>query len=137
MHPGPAPWTVEVSESRAEQSKENTEKVTNKCTEICGDASKPRSCSKIVKVYPSNQCEKAKRIYAVLDEQSNRPLAKSQFFDLFNNVSGSSPYTLKTCSGVVSTMGRKVSGFSVESLDGITVVALPPLIECNTIDPKF
>lgn len=28
---------------------------------------------------------------------------------------------------------RKVNGFSVESLDGKTVVALPPLIECNTL----
>ncbi len=33
----------------------------------------------------------------------------------------------------MSTAGRKVSGFSVESLDGKTVVALPPLLECNTL----
>ncbi|XP_073810196.1 uncharacterized protein [Danio rerio] len=103
--------------------------------EICGDVDKPKSCSKIclVKVYPSNQCEKAKRIYAVLDEQSNRSLVKSQFFDLFNIDSSSSPYTLKTCSGIVSTAGRKITGFSVESLDGKTVVALPPLIECDSL----
>ncbi len=37
-----------------------------------------------MKVYPSNQCEKAKRIYAVLAEQSNRSLVKSESFDLFN-----------------------------------------------------
>lgn len=86
-----------------------------------------------MKVYPSNQCQKAKRIYAVLDEQSIRSLVKSQFFDLFNIDSSSSPYTVKTCSGIVSTAGRKVSGFSIESLDGKTVVALPPLIECNSL----
>ncbi len=33
----------------------------------------------------------------------------------------------------MSTAGRKVSGFSVESLDGKTVVALPRLLECNTL----
>ncbi len=33
----------------------------------------------------------------------------------------------------MSTAGRKLSGFSVESLDGKTVVALPPLLECNTL----
>ncbi|XP_067275269.1 uncharacterized protein [Pseudorasbora parva] len=139
MHPGPAPWSIEASVSTADQIKEKTEEdtaeVNNKCTGICGEANKPKSCSKIclVKVYPSNQREKAKCIYAVLDEQSNRSLAKSQFFDLFNIVSRSSPYTLKTCSGIVSTAGRKVSGFSIESLDGKTVVALPPLLECNTL----
>ncbi len=90
MHPGPAPWSVEVPESKREQMMENTgedtAEVTNKCIEICRDSSKPKSCSKIclVKVYPFNQCEKAKRIYAVLAEQSNRSLVKSEFFDLFN-----------------------------------------------------
>ncbi|KAG1924823.1 hypothetical protein F2P79_025910, partial [Pimephales promelas] len=116
------------------QTDKHIAEINNKCSEICGDARKPKSCSKIclVNVYPSNQRKKARRIYAVLDEQSNRSLAKSQFFDLFNIVSGSSPYTLKTCSGIVSTAGRKISGFSIESLDGETVVDLPPLIECNT-----
>ncbi len=58
---------------------------------------------------------------------------KSEFFNLFNVVSTSSPYTLKTCSNVVSTAGSKVRGFSVELLDGKTVVALPPLLEFNTL----
>ncbi len=107
MHPGPAPLSVEVPESKREQTIENTDEdtaeVTNKCTEIGRDSSKPKSCSKIclVKMYPSNQCEKSKRIYAVLDEQSNRSVVKSEFFDLFNVVSSSSPYTLKTCSSSV------------------------------------
>ncbi len=38
MHPGPAPWSVEVPESKREQTMENTgedtAEVTNKCTEI-------------------------------------------------------------------------------------------------------
>lgn len=139
MHPGPAPWSIEVSVSTEDQimkkTDEDTAEVNNKCTDICRDASKPKSCSKIclVNVYPSNQHERAKCIYAVLDEQSNRSLVKSQFFELFNIVSSSSPYTMKMCSGVVTTAGRKVNGFSVKSLDGKTVVALPPLIECNTL----
>ncbi len=72
MHPGPAPWSVEVPESKREQMMEKTAKdtaeVTNKCMKICRDSSKPKLSSKIclLKVYPFNQCEKAKRIYGFM-----------------------------------------------------------------------
>ncbi len=45
-------------------------------------------------------------MYAVLDEQSNCSLAKTDFFDLFNIDGHSEPNTLKTCSGVMEVIGR-------------------------------
>ena len=43
------------------------------------------SCSKIclVKAYPAGQKEKDIKMYAVLDEQSNKSLTKTEFFNLF------------------------------------------------------
>ena len=139
LHPGPAPWSAEETKCEPEQNREERNdvpfNVTSKCTEVCSNSHQPRSCSKIclVKVYPSNQREKTRHVYAVLDEQSNRSLAKSQFFDLFGIESNSSPYTLRTCSGTVETAGRKASNFTVESLNGETIVMLPTLIECNSM----
>ncbi|XP_056290659.1 uncharacterized protein LOC130206630 [Pseudoliparis swirei] len=134
LHPGPAPWSSEETKSEPEQSEQQLD-VTTKCTKICVASSQPRSCSKVclVKVYPSKHRERAQHVYAILDEQSNRSLAKTQFFDLFRIGGDSSPYTLRTCSGTVETAGRKACSFTVESLDGKSTVALPPLIECNTI----
>lgn len=135
LHPGPAPWSCEKAKCEPEQQKDDLPNVISKCTEICSSSPQPRSCSKIclVKAYPSNQRNKMQHVYAVLDDQSNRSLAKSQFFDLFGIETNLSPYTLKTCSGTVEMAGRKANGFTVESLDGKSIVTLPILIECNTI----
>ena len=70
-------------------------------------------------------------MYAVLDEQSNRSLAKSVFFDVFNIEGTNTPYTLRTCAGISETSGRTAVGFQIESLDGIVSVPLPTLIECD------
>lgn len=104
------------------------------CTEICGGAPKPRSCSKIclVKVSHTDHPSKSHRVYAVLDDQSNRSLVKSGFFNLLDINSSASPYTLKTCSGTVETAGRKASNIIVESLDGRTKVTLPPCWSVTT-----
>lgn len=140
MHPGPAPWSLgDLAEQMPEgmQSRESEDLtppiVTSKCTEICGGAPKPRYCSKIclVNVYPADHPSNSHRVYAVLDDQSNCSLVKSQFFNLLDINSSASPYTLKTCSSTVETAGRKVSSIIVESLDGKTKVKLPTLLECN------
>ena len=73
------------------------------------------------------------KLYAIMDEQSNRSLVRSQFFDMFNDQSPSAPYTLRTCAGVKQSAGRRASGYEVESLDGTVCVPLPSLIECNDI----
>lgn len=109
--------------------------MTSKCTEIFGHSTTSRSCSKIclVRVYPAGQTEKALKMYAVLDEQSNRSLAKTAFFDHFNINGPLEPYTLKTGSGVMEATGRHASNFVVESLDVKRTLSLPTLIECDMI----
>ncbi len=49
-------------------------------------------------------------------------------------ISGSSySYTLKTCSGCSETAGRRVSSYTVESVDKKISIHLPTLLECNQI----
>lgn len=79
------------------------------------------------------QRERAVKVYAVLDEQSNKSLAKSEFFELFGLEGGTAPYTLKTCSGVIETVGWQANSFIIESLDGKTLIPLPTLIECDML----
>lgn len=77
-------------------------------------------------------------MYAVLDEQSNKSLATSEFFHLFNVTTSSDPFTLKTCSEVIKTEGRRATNFMIESMDGKIQLPLPNLIECDIIpdDPR-
>ncbi len=82
-------------------------------------------------VYPCGKPQSAVRMYAVLDDQSNRSLAKSKFFNAFGITGESFSYTLKTCSGTMEKTGRRASGFIVQSIDGKTQVELPTLIECD------
>ncbi|KAK7925507.1 hypothetical protein WMY93_007817 [Mugilogobius chulae] len=72
-------------------------------------------------------------MYAVIDEQSNRSLAKTEFFNLFEIKTTPAPYTLKTCSGKAETTGRRAVDFIIESMDGKTNIKLPPLIECDSV----
>ncbi|XP_076862530.1 uncharacterized protein LOC143514793 [Brachyhypopomus gauderio] len=138
LHPGPAPWAAEVDpplEHGGESELSLQSQVNTQCTQVCGGDLSNRSCSKIslVKVYPSGLRNKAKRVYAILDDQSNRSLVTSHFFDVFSDSSLSSPYTLRTCSGVKQVSGRRATGYEVESLDGTVRLSLPSLIECNDI----
>ncbi|KAI3358292.1 hypothetical protein L3Q82_014670, partial [Scortum barcoo] len=138
LHPGPPPWGTEKKDPPSQYGGESEEKVpepavTSKCTEVCGRGQSLWSCSKIclVKVYPKTLPDKATNVYILLDDQSNRSLARSEFFDLFQIKGTDSPYTLRTCAGVTETSGRRATGFVAESLDGKTSVMLPTLIECN------
>ncbi|XP_067279206.1 uncharacterized protein [Pseudorasbora parva] len=141
MHPGPPPST-ETAAAAEERDGEKTNEdaslsVTSKCTEICGkaDPHSPCSCSKIclVRVYPAGKKEEAVTMYAVLDEQSNRSLAKTEFYDIFGIKSNSSPYKLKTCSGLTETSGRRATNFIIEPKNGKLQLQLPTLIECDLI----
>lgn len=141
MHPGPALKTFRASSASAEIGGEGEEDhaskniISSSCTEVCGLGQVGRSCSKIclAKLYPKGSPEKAVNAYVILDDQSNRSLARSDFFELFNIKAEPSSYYLKTCSGMVETSGRKANGFQIESLDGKLSISLPPLIECNEI----
>ncbi|KAM9302159.1 protein-glucosylgalactosylhydroxylysine glucosidase [Gastrophryne carolinensis] len=139
LHPNTLHQPLEVAETLKdegrEQKDESASPVMSNCTEICGDSTNPRSCSKIclATVYPTGNKEKAVKMYVVLDEQSNRSLARSDFVDAFNITSSAVPYTLKTCAGVIITAGRRATDFIIESLDKRVYLSLPTLIECDMI----
>ncbi|XP_038062985.1 uncharacterized protein LOC119733659 [Patiria miniata] len=141
MHPGPAPWTLKAFTptpqhgGEEEVAQSSPPVVNSQCTEVCGEGLSAKSCAKIclVKVYPQDQPESAVEMYAVIDDQSNRSLAKSDFFDQFDIRSSPSPYSLRTCAGVTEMTGRKADGFQIEAVNGGVSLPLPPLIECNEI----
>ncbi|XP_041429818.1 uncharacterized protein LOC121397278 [Xenopus laevis] len=138
LHPGSAPWSVKTpaeGEYGGEGQENSTAAVTALCTEVCGRNHRGRSCSKIclVSIFPTGHRERAIKLYAILDDQSNRSLVRSEFFELFGSKGHQFPYSLRTCAGVINTTGRRAHGFHLESLDGQVTVPLPTLIECNEI----
>ena len=70
-------------------------------------------------------------MYAMIDDQSNRSLARSDFFTFFNVPDDQTEYTISSCTGNLTVSGRHASGFTIESLDGCTQLQLPTLIECD------
>ena len=139
LHPGPAPWHNQnpESENSGEDDIESSPTVNSKCTEVCGENNGPRSCSKIclITVHPKGQPDRSVRLYAILDDQSNRSLARSEFFDLFGVEGTDAPYTLQTCAGLTEISGRRATSFIAQPLDGSLSINIPTLIECNYI-PK-
>lgn len=87
----------------------------------------------LVKVFPAGHPDKAMKLYAVLDEQSNRSLVCSEFFKMFDEHASSSPYSQRTYAGIKETMGRRASGDVIKSLDRTVQLSLPSLTECNNI----
>ncbi|XP_075431502.1 uncharacterized protein LOC142468808 [Ascaphus truei] len=122
-----------VAEHGGEEGEGEPTSVTSQRTEVCGKGSDKMSCTKIclVAVHPQGQPEKASRMYAILDDQSNRSLANTEFFHLFNSQDNASPYTLRTCAGSTETTGIRASGYVICSVDNRVKIALPTLIECN------
>ncbi|XP_021332949.1 uncharacterized protein [Danio rerio] len=140
LHNGPAPWlekkdTEPSADYGGEQEEFLSPVATSSCTKVCGDPNSRKSCSKIclVNVYPEGEPHNKRKVYAVIDDQSNRSLARSAFFEMFKVEDNTAPYMLRTCAGIAKTEGRRADGFIVESFDGKTSLALPSLIECNLI----
>lgn len=139
LHPGPPIQTPKPLSSSKEHGGESVSSsnpdVTATCTEVCGNGITGKSCSKIclVHVFPEGQRHNVKRMYAIIDDQSNLSLAKTEFFDMFNIQGTVEPYTLKTCAGIKETSGRRACGYTVESAEGKLNFPLPVLIECNAI----
>ncbi len=134
LHSGPPPWMLKVPNAEHGGEKESSNpSINSKCTEVCGGTNSLRSCSKIclIKVHPKGEPDKSLNVYAILDDQSNRSLARPEFFDLFNLKSTEFPYTLRTCAGVSEMSGRRARDFIAYPLDGSLSVSLPTLIECN------
>ena len=109
--------------------------VNSTCTEICKDTYSGKSCAKIlpVNVYHKDNQYKVIRMYAIIDDQSNRSLASPEFFNLFDVKDKPENYTLSTCSGKVVTSGKRGRGFVMESINGNDKFDLPVLIECDHI----
>ena len=139
LHPYPPTWksksSPSTSEDGGEEDKADNQEVKSTCTQVCGEGLSARACAKIclVSVFPNGRREESKRMYAILDEQSNRSLARSEFFEVFKISGGSYSYTLKTCAGRTETAGRRASGYTVEPVDKKVSIPLPTLLECNQI----
>lgn len=73
------------------------------------------------------------KVYAFIDEQSNRTLARSQLFFFFDIQSESESHTLLSCSGQSTCSKRRVNGLEEKALDGSCRFDLPTVIECNEI----
>ncbi|XP_056001793.1 uncharacterized protein LOC130048768 [Ostrea edulis] len=96
------------------------------CTEICGNF-RGKSCAKIVlvSIHPRLSEQPPVNVYAILDEQSNKSLAKPELFEI--------SYKLSTCSGSSVVSDRRSHGFVINSLNNQTTFNLPTLIECDAI----
>ncbi|MCG8046576.1 MAG: hypothetical protein N0E48_13205 [Candidatus Thiodiazotropha endolucinida] len=105
------------------------------CTQICGNTFSGKSCAKtvLVNVYAKGQQENAVKMYAILDDQSNRTLARSDLFQSLNVEFSETEYTLSSCAGTIVTAGRSAHGLIIESLDGTARLELPNVLECNDI----
>ena len=68
------------------QESESKTIVNNKCSQICGVIPRGKSCSKtvLVKVYTQKYQDNFVKTYALIDDQSNCSLAKSELFDMLN-----------------------------------------------------
>ena len=57
--------------------------VKSACAQVCGNLSGSKSCAKVVcvQVYSKDKPKQKVQMYALLDDQSNRSLVKSECFD--------------------------------------------------------
>lgn len=86
-----------------------------------------------VRVYPAGHADATLRMYAILDGQSNRSLARSEFFNLFSISGCPLPCSLNMCAGTLETEGRQARRFVMDPINGSIALSLPPLTECNEI----
>ena len=129
----------EHGEEQATGNSQGTEPpaVTNRCTEVCGPNSGGigRSCAKIclADVYVQGAPNDRIRTYVIIDDQSNYSLARAKLFQKLDIKGTATAYTLKTCSGVKKTRGRRAQGLVLESLDKRVKYELPTVTECDEI----
>ena len=81
--------------------------ITSVCSNICGTEVSGKSCTKIVlvTVSPYSNPNVEKTMYAITDDQSNRSLAKPEFFDAFDENYSEVQYSLSSCAGTINTTG--------------------------------
>ena len=84
-------------------------------------------------VFNKNNPHNTVRMYAIIDNQSNRSLASPDFFRIFNITDRPESYSLSTCAGQIVTSGRRAKGFIAQSVHGDIKLELPELLECDHI----
>ena len=127
LHPEPEPGVSHEGEEL---------QLSTYCTKICGTQySTSKSCAKIlpVYVYPVGEECRARKVYCMIDDQSNKSLATSAFFDAFGECGRETEYILSSCSGKSVSSGRRASGYIVRSVDESCTLRLPCVVECNDI----
>lgn len=75
----------------------------------------------------------SKLTYVILDDQSNRSLARTKFFTMFSDFGDKIDYSLSSCSGWSENQGRRSKDYCIQALDGSPPIELPPLLECDQI----
>ncbi|XP_040209336.1 uncharacterized protein LOC120940491 [Rana temporaria] len=133
--PSPGSNPKPTTDDGGERTEQHANPVTSRCTEVCGEGLHSKSYSKIclVRVFPEGCPQNSIKMYAILDDQSNRPLASPEFFNLFNIHGEAWSYTLQTCAGKINTSGRRAHGFIVASEYEDMEFPLPTLIECDQL----
>ncbi|KAK3743580.1 hypothetical protein QZH41_001384 [Actinostola sp. cb2023] len=112
------------------------EEVNSKCTAVCRERKGGVSCSKIVLVDVSVKARQntSKRVYAIIDDQSNTSLISSELADALGADGPTEKYLLSTCSSSDQVKyGRRVSGLIVRSIQNGNESELPTLVECDGI----
>lgn len=113
----------------------SNETVNAQCTEVCSASSGGTSCSKIllVGVFLKDRSDLVRRVYAIIDEQSNSSLISSEVADELGVLGPQEKYYLSTCTSEKEVkFGRRVANVSIQPLNG-TAFDLPTLIECDSI----
>ena len=108
--------------------------VNPKCTTLC-EPTGGLSCSKtlLVDIFNKRTPHITKRIYAIVDEQSNSSLITSELADDLGASGPLEKYFLSTCSGDrEEKYGRRLTGVAVRSTNGVEFT-LPTLTECDNI----
>lgn len=128
-----SPAMPSASEPDTEQQNISPPEVTSRCTEVSVEDFPARSCAKIclIEVFPQGQNGRSVKMYAILDDQSNRSLARTEFFQLFDIQGDPSPYLMRTCAGNIEMTRRKAVDSQVQAINGEVCLDLPPFIECN------
>jgi hypothetical protein len=109
-----------------------SDEITSAQTRIGSNAGRNYSCSKIVllNVFRQRDPLNSKRVYAIIDEQSNASMISSDLVNEFGINAPHEKYLLSTCSGSKETkFGRRVSDLMVSSIKAGKPLKLPTLIE--------
>ena len=106
--------------------------VNSRCTEICGTGvTNPKSCAKVLlaKVYCNNNPDNIVQCYVIIDDQSNKTLAKPELFDKLCVKGDKFDYCINSCSGTSFVSGRKLNDCTIMSLDNEVSYKLPTVLE--------